>query len=206
MKKPLSILLIAALSAAVLMIAGCGGGSSSGTNQFDTQLAKAKSLATSADTAWAPLNNKITDDVNTMTVIMTGAIAGNPSAVNTQQVSSITSSMTQLTSQIDAVKAKYQQLLNDPNLKTLKGPDQYVAYAQAMIKALNDYKALFTAGANFLTQIEPMLVSGNTAGVQAAVQAATSSGQITQLQTLMTTAQSDLAAARTIKSQQELGK
>jgi len=205
MRKSLSLTLVLALGLAVLLAAGCSsGGSSQSSSDFSSQLAKAQSVTKAADAAWAPINTQITNDLNTMTTVMTGAIAGNASAVNPQDVSGITASLTQVGDQVDAVKAQYQQLLADPTLATLKGPDQYVVYAKSMVKALASYKALLTAGAAFLGQIEPMLVSGNIAGVQAAVNAALSSGQITQLQTLMTTAQNDLKAAQDIQAQQKL--
>ena len=73
--------------------------------------------------------------------------------------------------------------------------------AQDMVKAIEAKVALVDAASTFLTQVGPPLLAGDAAGVKAAVDQATASGELTNLMNLKTQADAAVKTAQDFKTQ-----
>jgi ABC-type oligopeptide transport system substrate-binding subunit len=186
MRKLLVGVLVVLLGVAMLALVGCSSG--------DT--ATAKSDMKAADAAFAPLDAQLTQLATQSTTLVTAALSGNAPTINPADLQKVASATSTLLPEIASVKADYQKIL------TLSDVADYKAYATAMVKNLDADAAVVTAGQSLLAKLAPVIQSGDTAALNAAI--SQSMSEIQQIQTMQKQADDAKAAAEKIKADKGL--
>lgn len=204
MKKTVLVVVLCLVTVLAVVIVGCGSsGESEQASDFETLEKEAEELLSEADTAWEALAEKLDEYNRTTEAVVMAALAGDTSNLTPDQTTGLVSQAEALTQEAQQVKAKYEAMIK-PEYEEYKGIDAYAAYAQAMVDALDAYELVLSSAAGFLARVEPLLASGDTAGLQALIQE--SAEDITRLQEEQKAAEQALDDAQDIKSTQHLGK
>jgi hypothetical protein len=162
MRKLLALVMVVLLGAALLAVAGCGGG--------DTKTAQ--EYLKTADAAYAAWQNSITQLTNSLTATLGGAMTGNYSAVTPEALNNANAMITKAINDLAPIKADYQKV------DSLKGVDDYKAYADAMVKAIDANENALKQGQQLIQSLIPL--AGDSAAMAAWFTA--NSNTLTQLQ------------------------
>ena len=141
MRKLLAVVMVLLLGVTVLALVGCGGG--------DTSTAKTDLKA--ADAAYKTLEKDLTDLTTKLTTTLGGALSGNYSAVTPETVQAADAAVNKALQQIPQVTAEYQKV------DSLKGVDDYKAYADAMQKVLSSQEELLNQGKALVSALTPIV-------------------------------------------------
>lgn len=155
MRRMMVVAVVMMVAVCAVALTGCGG---------DTTQAKADAKA--ADARWNALNTKLNDLNIRSQALLKDALGGKAVSVSQAEIATVNTQTDALLAEIDSVKADYAKI------KSLKGVGDYVKYADAMIAALDAYAATIKAGRALLEKFLPAITSGDTAALNAAVQAA----------------------------------
>ena len=190
MKKVLVIALVVMLGVASLAVVGCGGG--------DTD--QAKEYMSPADAAANVLKASADALDKTSEAIIGSAITGDVASIDPTSMAAIGEELDVLIAECDQVKVMYK------DITSLEGVEDYVEYANAMIKwgtaqaaALSGGKAIFEAMA---PAIEQLATTGDASALTAALQETGDS--LKGLDDLGKTADADFEAAQKIKMDKNL--
>lgn len=186
MKKLLIAALVAVFAVSAFTLAGCGG---------DTDTAR--KYMKEADTAYEALDKQLSELASSSTALVTAALQGNVSAITPEDLTRLAGMVGTFEPEIAGVKDLYATIV------PLKGVEDYVAYAKAMMKALDAESAMVAAGGAFLAQLEPYLKSGDVAGLSKKIEQSTA--EIIKTQGMQTTTDEAYAAAKKIKKDKNLG-
>lgn len=187
MKKLLMASVVVLLVVALMAVAGCGG---------DT--GKAKDQMKVADDAYNKVKTQMDELQNSLTAVLGGAVSGNFSALTPDVVKKADDGIKAVVAELPAVKAEYQKIT------TLKGVDDYVTYANDMIKTVDLDESVLKQGQQLVEAIAPMIQAGNTAGVTQYFTA--NSAQISKLQDQSAAASKAYDDAQAFKADKNLGK
>jgi hypothetical protein len=185
MKKTFVLTLVLLLGVSLAALAGCGGNTK-----------QAQDLTKVADDAYAKVNTQLTTLQNKLTPVLGGAITGNVSGLTQEVLAGATTAFNAVLKEMPAVKADYEKVT------ALTGVPDYVAYADAMIKAIDASDAAINESLNFINSIIPLVQAGNTAGLTQLL--ASSSAELTKLQDLSTAASKAYDDAQAIKASKNL--
>ena len=163
MRKLLAVVMVFLLGVTVLALVGCGGG--------DTSTAKTDLKA--ADVAYKTLEKDLTDLTTSLTTVLGPALSGNYGAVTPAAVQAADAAVKKALQQIPQVTAEYQKV------DSLKGVEDYKAYADAMQKVLSSQEELLNQGKALVNALTP--ITGDQAAVGQYLQANTNT--FMQLQT-----------------------
>lgn len=153
MKKMLVVLLAAALAVTALGVLGCGG--DTGT---------AKEYTKTADEAFGKLEVKLDEMGTASEALITAAVTGNLAEITPEKLESVSAIVKEVTGEIETVSALYLKITD------LEGVEDYVAYAEAMVNALTAQATSVKKGAELLSKLVPVLQTGDTAQISAAIQ------------------------------------
>jgi len=182
----MTLVVALALCAAVLAAVGCGGNTS-----------QAKTDTQAADKAYATVKTQMDALGNSLTTVLGGAVSGNFSQLTPAVLASASADIDKILGELPTVKADYQKVAS------MTGVPDYVAYANAMIKTVDLDQASLAAGKKVITDITPMIQSGNTAAVTQYFQ--TNAQTLNTLQAQSTAASAAYTNAQNIKSSKNLG-
>lgn len=200
MKKLSIMLVLALLSVTIVSAVGCGG--DGGDSAYKEMEAEAVALYETAQTDWDVLYEKIKKANKDTEQLILNAMGGNIAAVPPEQISGLPADTRALVTELDGVEAEFEAL-NNPEFMEYKGIDSYALYAEAMLKAIDGYRVLLELGAGFLEKIQPALASGDTAAINAAIQAEMAT--VTEIQAAQKSADEALAEAEKIRTTEQLG-
>lgn len=186
MKRLLIAAMVAVLAVSAFLLAGCGG---------DTETAK--KYMKEADTSYEALSKQLSQLSSSTTALVSAALQGNLSAITPEDLTKIVGMVGTFEPEIAKVKDEYAKIT------PLNGVEDYVAYANAMIKALDADAAIVAAGGAFLAELEPYLRSGDVVGLQKKIEQSTA--QIAKMQAMQTTTDKAYADAQQIKKDKNLG-
>jgi outer membrane murein-binding lipoprotein Lpp len=202
-KKTVVFFLVFLLAVLAISLAGCGESEKSEqASDFERLRAEAEELRVTADASWDSLYERIeASNRNTQNLIM-AALAGDTSSLTPEQTTGIAENASSLATEAEQVKADYQAMVK-PEYEKYEGVSAYANYGRGMITAIDAYQSLLQSGAVFLAKVEPLLASGDTAGLQSLIQQ--SSEEVTTLQEEQAAAAEALEEAQDIKSFEKLG-
>lgn len=186
MKKFLTAAVAALVVVSVLASAGCGG---------DT--AKAQEYMEEADAAQKELSSKLNELSRDTTALVTAALQGNVAAITQEDLTRIAGMVGTFEPEIARVKDLYARIT------ALDGVDDYAAYAESMMKALDAEAEIVAAGGAFLAELEPYLKNGDVAGLTSKIESSTEA--IIEVQGLQTASDEAYAEAEKIKKEKNLG-
>ncbi len=184
MRKLLALAMVVLLGVALLAVVGCGSGDTK-TAQQDLKTADA------AFTAW---QNSLTQLTNALTATLGGALSGNYSAVTAESLNSANDTVTKALSELAPIKADYQKV------DSLKGVDDYKAYADAMQKVCSTNEQLLKQGQALVQALLPLV------GDQAAISQwfTANSSMLTQMQDASNSATKAYNDAQQIKKDKNI--
>jgi len=186
MRKLLVVVLVAMMATGAIVAVGCGGDTS-----------QAKQYMQEGDKAWKDAKKQL-DELNTMLTTSIGqAQQGNFSSLNAETMAKAGETVAKLITDLQTVKADYVKI------KTLKGVEDYVLYADAMVKAVEANGAALQAGNKLLAAILPLLAAGDAQKVTAWMQA--NMAELLGAQKTAEAATAALEAAAKIKAEKKLG-
>jgi hypothetical protein len=186
MRKVLVFIVVVLLGTTVFALAGCG------------NTGEAKKQMKAADLAWDNVYAKITELSSSLTSVLAPVISGNFSAL-TENVPALTKaaeSVDTITKELDGAEKLYTSL-RDLNV------GGYTEYADAMIKTIGATNEIISLGKELLAKMMPVIQTGDAAQINAFFQQ--NMAMLTQAQTVQATAQSELDAAKKIKTDKKLG-
>lgn len=186
MKKFLTAGLAVALIASVLAVAGCGG---------DTD--QAREYMQAADSAYATARVEMEELQNSLTTVLGGAVSGNFSALTPEVVQQAEDGLASVLRQLPGVKTQYEQITS------LDGVDDYVEYANAMIKTIDSDMKVLGEGQKLVQAIAPMIQAGDTAAVTQFFQE--NAADISRIQEDSMAASRNYDEAQAIKKDNNLG-
>jgi hypothetical protein len=153
MRKFLALVMVCLLGVTVLALVGCGGG--------DTDTAK--QYLKTADAAYAAMDKDVQALQTSLTSVLGGALSGNTASVTPETVQAAETQVNDVLVQTPKVTADYAKV------DSLKGVEDYQAYADAMKKSVTALEGLLTEGKNLVTQLKP--IAGDQAALTAWFQA-----------------------------------
>lgn len=163
MRKLLAVVMVFLLGVTVLALVGCGGG--------DTSTAKTDLKA--ADAAYKTLENDLAQLQTSLVTTLGGALSGNYGAVTPAAVQAAAATISKCLQQTPEVTAAYKKV------DSLKGVEDYKAYADAMQKVLSSQEELLNQGKALVNALTP--IASDQAAVGQYLQANTNT--FMQLQT-----------------------
>ena len=184
MRKLLALMMVVLVGVALLAIAGCSSG--------DTSTAKTDLKA--ADAAYNKLSTDLAQLQTTLVPVLGGALTGDFSNVTQQNLQAADSSITPAVQRTSEVAAEYAKV------DSLKGVDDYKAYADAMKKVVTMNEQLLKQGQGLIQALTPL--AGNTAAIQQYFQA--NSNLLPQLQEASNVATKAYNDAQQIKKDKNL--
>ncbi len=156
MKKVLVIALVVMLGVASLAVVGCGGG--------DTD--QAYEYMVTADAAADVLKVAADDLDKTSEAIIGSAISGDVASLDPAELGVLGTELDNLIAECDQVSGLYKNITN------LEGVDDYVEYANAMIRWCNDQKKALSAGKAIFEAMAPAIQALATTGDASSLTAA----------------------------------
>jgi hypothetical protein len=140
MRKALTIIMVFLLGVTVLALVGCGG---------DTATAKEDLKA--ADAAYKAMEKDMTDLQTSLTTVLGGALSGNYAAVTPEAVQAAETVVDKVLSETPGVTTAYKKV------DSLKGVDDYKAYAEAMQKVVSEQEQLLSEGKDLIGALKPIV-------------------------------------------------
>lgn len=156
MKKVLVIALVVMLGVASLAVVGCGGG--------DTD--QAYEYMVTADAAADVLKVAADDLDKTSEAIIGSAISGDVASLDPAELGALGTELDNLIAECDQVSGLYKNITN------LEGVDDYVEYANAMIRWCTDQKKALSAGKAIFEAMAPAIQALATTGDASSLTAA----------------------------------
>lgn len=156
MKKVLVLLLALMLAVTMLAVVGCG-----------ENTEEAKNLTEEADSAWETLKPKLDEFSKGATELLVAASSMDMSKLTPEVFEETDKTMKAMETEINDVIASYQKVVDLENV-----PENYQAYAQKRVSALNASLAAMKAGGDLLSQLQPVAESGDQNALAQAVEGA----------------------------------
>lgn len=153
MRKVPALIIVAVLLVAMLALIGCGGGDTNTAKQYLKE----------ADAAYKAMEKDLTELQASLTTVLGGALSGNTSAVTPESVASAETLVNSVLQQAPQVAADYKKV------DSLKGVEDYQAYAKAMQDVVAAQEELLSQGKNLIDQLKP--IAGDQAALTAWFQA-----------------------------------
>jgi len=179
---------VAALMVCVMAVVGCGG-----------QTKEAKEYMTKADNAFENLDKVLSETSKKSNDLLTKAFTGDISGIqsNPKMLEEMSATLDNAIKELEKVSSDYAKI------RDLKGVEDYVEYANAMINAIKVEIELVKAGQQLIAKLAPIAAAGDW--VKFAETIKQSAAEATKITELTTKVDKLLKDAREIKSEKKLG-
>ncbi|MFH1149974.1 MAG: hypothetical protein V1748_05845 [Actinomycetota bacterium] len=188
MRRLLVLTTIVLLGMTGIAVGGCGG-----------QTREARQYMTTADDMYEAVDQKLIEISKQSDQLISAILTGNTSVLTQDpaELTRINDTLETAIPELDDAKAEYQKIL------PLKGVDDYVEYARAMIAATGGTIAAVKAGQELLAQMGPIVASGDATQLQSFI--SQNMATLTEVQQLNTEATKLVDTAQAIKTDKDLG-
>ncbi|MDD5748018.1 MAG: hypothetical protein PHP64_03045 [Actinomycetota bacterium] len=181
------LLLLTGALCALLVFAGCGG-----------QVKEAKEYMQKADTLFENVDAKLSKASSKSNEIIGKAVTGDTTSLKQKAdvIGDITKTFESAVEELERVQAQYKKILD------LKGVEDYIEYANAMIKAIDAEIESVKAGNEFLAKVNPIVSAGDWTKLSETIEGSTS--EINGITKLTRKAKDSISNAQKIKGKKEL--
>ena len=141
--------LVVSLCFSVIAVAGCGG-----------ETGKAKEYMKAADAGYKKVSARLESTSKALEPSIGAAVQGDYTKLTSQVLSDAEEAFSEASRQLPEIKKKYQEI------KGLKGVEDYVAYAEDMIKGIDTTIKALDMAAEMVAKLKPLVEANDQVGIK----------------------------------------